>query len=180
MTDGVASSFHIRHPSLIMLALTLALAGYALLMLTNPVRASLRDGWRCVRRYPVLWRRLAWLGSANALFLLAVTLSFQWRGVPMLTWGRSAWHDPALWLHGSAVSLWWLPPSAIRASLAESWLPALESVAGLFNNAVTTFPVALTAALALFLNRHRYCALLRTALVRRFGAFGWGNARSTQ
>ena len=121
-----------------MLALALAIAGYVLLMLTNPVRASLRDGWRCVRRYPVLWQRLAWLGCANALFLLAVNLSFQMRGVAVLTWGRTAWHDHALWLSGSPDSLWWLPPSAIRAGLAESWLPALESIAGLFNNAVTT------------------------------------------
>ena len=156
-----------------MLALALAIVGYVLLMLTNPVRASLRDGWRCVRRYPVLWRRLAWLGCANALFLLAVNLSFQMRGVAALTWGRTAWHDHALWLSGSPDSLWWLPPSAIRAGLAESWLPALESIAGLFNNAVTTFPVALTAVVALFFNRHRYCTLLRSALVRRFGAMGW-------
>ena len=48
-----------------------ALGGYLLLMLTNPVRASLRDGFRCIRRYSALWVTLGIFGFAGALFQFA-------------------------------------------------------------------------------------------------------------
>ena len=48
--------------------------GYLLVMVASPVRASLLNGWRCVRRYPVIWRMLGLLGFAHALFHLAVRL----------------------------------------------------------------------------------------------------------
>jgi hypothetical protein len=46
-----------------MTAFALALAGYVLLMLSNPLRESFRDGWRCIRRYPVIWK--AWLRQCH-------------------------------------------------------------------------------------------------------------------
>ena len=155
------------------LAPTLLVAGYAVVMLANPARASLLDGWRCVRRYPVIWRLLALLGFSNALFHFAVRLVLHFRLAPELAWGRAGWHDPALWLSGSPDSIWWLPPSAVRQVLRDSALPAVESLAGLFNNAITTFPLAVLAALGLFTNRFRYATLLRAALLRRFGVAAW-------
>ena len=155
------------------LAPTLLVSGYAAVMLANPVRASLLDGWRCVRRYPVIWRMLALLGFSNALFQFVVRLVLQFTLAPELSWGRAGWHDPGMWLRGSPDSIWWLPPSAVRQVLRDSTLPAVESLAGLFNNAITTFPLAVFAALGLFVNRHRYATLLRDALRRRFGAAAW-------
>ena len=148
-------------------------AGYVLVMFANPVRASLMDGWRCVRRYPVIWRMLALLGFANALFHLAVRLVLHFQFKPELAWGRAGWHDPGLWLAGSPDSIWWLPPSAVRQELRDGVLPAVESLAGLFNNAISTFPLAVIAAAGLFVNRHRYATLLRDALRRRFGVMAW-------
>ena len=155
------------------LAIGLTLLGYVLLMLTNPVRRSFRDGWSCQRRYPVLWRTLAWLAFANALFHFAVRLSWQWRGHGALVWLRPGWNDPGAWLTGTPDSLWWLPPASIRALLEDSILPAFEMLAGLFNNVVTTFPIAVLAAFALFFNRRRTLRLLFRSLRQRFGLAAW-------
>lgn len=155
------------------LAPTLLVSGYAMVMLANPARTSWLAGWRCVRRYPVIWRLLALLGFANALFQFVVRLVLHFKLAPELSWGRAGWHDPALWLGGSPDSIWWLPPSAVRQVLRDSVLPSIESLAGLFNNAITTFPLAVFAALGLFTNHLRYATLLRAALRRRFGAMAW-------
>jgi hypothetical protein len=153
------------------LALALLVGGYALLILTNPVRHSLRDGWRCLRRYPVIWRMLAWLGCANALFHLAVNLA--WGRQTPLSWARPGINDPGAWLSGTPDSVWWLPGSAVRESLQASLLPALESLAGLFNNVITTFPVAVFVGFGLLFNVGGIFGTLRTAMVRRFGAWAW-------
>jgi hypothetical protein len=155
------------------LALGLLLIGYFLLMRFNPIRASLGDGWRCIRRYPVIWRTLALLAFANAAFLAAAQLNAHARGEAQLVWMRAGWNDPAVWLHGAPESLWWLPAAEVRTGLIASILPALETVAGLFNNVVTTFPVAVLAAVGLILNRRRSLAQLFTVLRRRFGIASW-------
>ena len=49
-----------------------ALLGYALLIWSNPVRASLLDGVRAVRRYPVLALIFGAFGFAYALFQLGL------------------------------------------------------------------------------------------------------------
>ena len=64
-----------------MLALALAIAGYVLLMLTNPVRASLRDGWRCVRR--LSWAAARWrLRRATAAQALRCLWLGTWCSMP--------------------------------------------------------------------------------------------------
>ena len=154
-----------------------ACGGYLLLMLTNPVRASLRDGFRCLRRYATLWLTLGIFGFAGALFQLALrcyyasVLPFEER--PAFVWMRAAWRDPKLWLHGSPESLWHLPPFALHDAIRESPLPALESVAGIFNCAFSTFPIAALAALLLLVNWQGHHTVLRRALCRRFRGFGW-------
>ena len=154
-----------------------ALGGYLLLMFTNPVRASLRDGFRCIRCYPTLWITLGIFGFAGALFQLALrcyyasVLPFEER--PVFVWMREAWRDSDLWLHGSSQSLWHLPPHALGDAIRESALPALESVAGLFNCAFSTFPVAALAALLLLVNWQGHHGVMHRALRQRFGRFGW-------
>lgn len=66
-----------------------------------------------------------------------------------------------------------MPADGVAQSIQNAWLPALESVAGLFNNAVTTFPIAVFAAVGFLLNRHRHFSILRGALRRRFGLWHW-------
>ena len=98
-----------HHSPMSYLAPTLLVSGYAAVMLANPARVSLLDGWRCVCRYPVIWRLLALLGFSNALFQLVVRLVLHFKFEPELSWGRAGWNDPALWLGGSPDSIWWPP-----------------------------------------------------------------------
>src|SRR5438552_16501561 len=42
--------------------------GYALVMLFNPVRQALGDGFRCIRRYKRIWLTFALLGFGYFLF----------------------------------------------------------------------------------------------------------------
>lgn len=153
-----------------------ALGGYLLLMLTNPVRASLRDGFRCIRRYSALWVTLGIFGFAGALFQFAKTLYYvsvlPFEERPALVWMRAAWRDPNLWLHGSPESLWHLPPQALHDAIREGALPALESTAGIFNCVFSTFPIAALAALLLLVNWQGHQAVMFRALRSRFGGFG--------
>jgi hypothetical protein len=154
-----------------------SLVGYLLVIYTNPVRASLRDGFRCLRRYSMLWLTLGAFGFAYALFQLA--LRFYFYNVlppddrPVLVWVREAWRDPNLWLKGSPESLWYLPPHSVRQAVLENVLPALESVAGIFNLLVTTFPLSAFAAFLFFVNWENHHTVLARSLRKRFGLWGW-------
>jgi hypothetical protein len=154
-----------------------AFFGYLLVMYTNPVRASLRDGLRCLRRYSALWLTLGSFGFAYALFQFA--LRFYFFSVlppaerPVFTWAREAWRDPKLWLVGSPESLWYLPPHSLRQVIGGSVLPAVENVAGIFNLLVVTFPLSAIAAVLFFTNWEGHHAVLWRALRKRFGIGGW-------
>jgi hypothetical protein len=154
-----------------------AIAGYLLLMFGNPVRASLRDGFRALRRYPSLWVTLGLLGFCYQLFKLAERVYFHFVLLPgdrpEFVWMREAWRDPNLRLAGSPESLWWLPRADFLASLHAAVLPSIESVAGIFNNAVITFPVAALAAALLLVNWQGHHGVINRALRKRFGHFGW-------
>lgn len=154
-----------------------ALGGYLLAMATNPARSGFRDGFRAIQRYPTLWVLLGTFGFCYALSQLALRIYFH--AVlppavrPTFVWAREAWRDPSLWLTGSPESLWFLPAAEMRASFRESLLPALESLGGIFNNAIITFPVSAIAAALLFANWDGHHAVLIRALRKRFGHFGW-------
>jgi uncharacterized membrane protein len=92
---------------------------------------------------------------------------------PVLLWAREAWRDPNLWLTGSPESLWYLPRPDFIAVLRETWLPALESTAGIFNSLVITFPGSAIAALLLLGNWQGHHAVLARALQKRFVRTGW-------
>jgi len=157
--------------------LCIAIAGYLLLMFASPVRSSLRDGLRAIRRYPSLWVTLGLLGFCYQLFKLAERLYFHFALLPgqrpEFVWMREAWHDPNLWLTGSPESLWWMPYREFIAALRETFLPTIEGVAGIFNNSVITFPVAAVAACLLLANWQGHHVVLNRALCKRFGHFGW-------
>ena len=153
-----------------------SLVGYLLVMFTNPVRTSLRDGFRCVRRYPVLWVTLGTFGCAYALFQLKLRYYFicvlPAAEPPQFVTLREAMRDPRLWLTGSPASLWFLPPHALHRAVHDSLLPGLESVAGIFNLLVTTFPLSAVAAVLLLINWDGHHVVLWRALRKRFGVWG--------
>ncbi|MDD5349130.1 MAG: hypothetical protein PHQ12_02855 [Chthoniobacteraceae bacterium] len=136
-------------------------AGYGLLMALNPVRKPLRDGARCLRRFPALWITLAVLGVCYA--------GFQHVGVRLLEnfflpkeETAFAWAQP------------WALPYAFRVEAArQAALPAVESVAGLFNNLIATFPFSVAAAVLLLVNWRGGHGVLNQALRRRYGGWGW-------
>src|SRR5580700_2011840 len=131
------------------------LAGYLLVMWTNPVRASMRDGFRCIQRYPSLWIAFGVFGCAHALFQLALRYYFYHAlpaadpDRPEFVWTRAhggeVWRDPHVWLFGTDQSLWHLPSNALHQAARESVLPALENTAGIFNCLLSTFPLAALA-----------------------------------
>ena len=132
------------------------LGGYALVMWSNPIRLPLRDGFRCLGRFKRVWLTFALLGFGYFVFQFATFTPIQQESdldfsqVTSLT----SWHWPKL------IDVW-----------RETPLPALEGVAGLFDNATTTYPLSVIAAILLAINwRGLHGALLR-AIWQRFR--GW-------
>ena len=74
MDSFITPSLQHSNTSLHLLALTRLypiaglLAGYLLVMLANPVRRALRDGFRCIARYERIWLTFALLGFAYFVF----------------------------------------------------------------------------------------------------------------
>jgi hypothetical protein len=126
--------------------------GYAIVMLFNPVRQALRDGLRCLARFKRIWITFVVLGLAYALFQLIAFTLFQ----------TEADFDLAQF---ASMPAWSWP------RLTEVWLdvplPALESVAGLFD-ATTTFPLSVVAAILLLINWRGLHGTLWRALRKRF------------
>src|SRR2546422_5393564 len=127
--------------------------GYALMMLFAPVRRALVDGLHCLRRYQRIWITFAVLGFGYFVFQF-VTFT------PIRNWA-----DLEL---SQITSL----PQWAWPTLSEIWretlLPALEGVAGIFDNATTTYPLSVIAAVLMIVNwRGLHGALVR-ALRRRY------------
>jgi hypothetical protein len=127
--------------------------GYALVMFFNPLRQTLGDGFRCIGRYKRIWLSFALLGFGYFVFQFATF-------TPIRNWADL---DP-----NQVVSLpnWYWP------RFVEIWretpLPALEGVAGIFDNATTTYPLSIVAAVLMIINwRGLHGALLR-ALRKRY------------
>ena len=127
--------------------------GYAIVMFFNPVREALRDGFRCIARFKRIWLTFVLLGFAYSVFQFATFTPIQ----------NSADLDL-----NQVTSL----PSWYWPRLAEVWretpLPALEGVAGIFDNATTTYPLSVAAAVLMVVNwRGLHGALVR-ALRKRY------------
>src|SRR5437870_6099750 len=132
--------------------------GYALVMFFNPVRRALADGFRCVGRYKRIWITFALLGFGYFVFQF-VTFT------PIRNWSDLDLNQIASLPH------WYWP------RFAEIWretpLPALEGVTGIFDNATTTYPLSVVAAVFMLINwRGLHSALIR-ALRKRYGFWGY-------
>lgn len=131
--------------------------GYAVVMLFNPVRQSLRDGVRCITRYKRIWVTFVVLGLAYSVFQFATftpiesaaELSLnQITSLPSWQWPRFA-------------DVW-----------TEAPLPALENIAGIFDNATTTYPLSVIAAVLLVCNWRGLHGALRRTLRKRYRLAG--------
>src|SRR5438876_194092 len=128
-------------------------SGYALVMLFNPVRQALGDGFRCIGRYKRIWLTFALLGFGYFLFQFVTFTPIRNFGDLDLNQVISlpTWHWPRF------VEIW-----------RETPLPAVEGVAGIFDNATTTYPLSVVAAVLMITNwRGLHGALLR-ALRKRY------------
>lgn len=140
-----------------------AIVGYALMMWTNPARDDFRDGLRALRRYSALWLIPGAFACCAALFQLAQRT--------YLAWAAPVPNEPAFfWVNGD---FWWLPREDFLRALLESRLPAFETLAGVFNCLVATFPISAVAAFLLLVNRGGHQGVLVRALHKRFGVAGW-------
>lgn len=148
-----------------------ACLGYMLMMRTNPIAGGLRDGLRAMQRYTSLWMILAVCGLGYAAFELGVRYLFSvilpQEHQPQFVWLRSGDFDSL-----TVASVWRLPSGQLESLARNSLLPALESTAGIFNNLVSTFPIAAIGALLLLVNWHGHQAVLFRALRRRFASRG--------
>jgi len=132
--------------------------GYALVMFFNPVRRALGDGFRCVGRYKRIWITFALLGFGYFVFQFVTFTPIR------------DWSDLDL---GQIASLprWYWP--RFTEIWRETPLPALEGVAGIFDNATTTYPLSVLAAVFMLVNwRGLHGALVR-ALWKRHGFWGY-------
>ncbi|MBV9489821.1 MAG: hypothetical protein JO069_08875 [Verrucomicrobia bacterium] len=113
-----------------------SLAGYVLVLFTSPVFPFLLDGFRACRRHPRIW---VWFGSFSGLYFVSQSLQrYQLGALPI----------------GVADLLFWpgFYPASGSAAATKAWLPALDALAGLFQQAVVTFPASAVAALLFLLN----------------------------
>src|SRR5437879_4715131 len=132
--------------------------GYALVMLFNPVWRALGDGFRCIGRYKRIWITFALLGFGYFAFQFATF-------TPIQNWADL---DPNQII---SLSHWYWP--RFTEVWRETPLPALEGVAGLFDNATTTYPLSVVAAVFMLVNwRGLHSALVR-ALWKRYGFWGY-------
>src|SRR6059058_5178967 len=134
------------------------LSGYVIVLLFNPVRVPLRDGFRCLLRYKRVWLTFVVLGFAYFVFQFSTFTPIQSTADFDLTQITSM----ANWRWPAFLEVW-----------QEAPIPALEGVAGIFDNATTTYPLSAVAAVMMLMNwRGLHGALVR-ALQKRFRAFGY-------
>ena len=133
-------------------------AGYLILMFSNPIRVSLRDGFRCISRFKRIWLTFALLGLAYSVFQFAIFTPLRRTSdlnLAQLAFWES-WHWPAFG------EIW-----------RESILRAAEAVAGIFDDAATTYPLSVIAAILLIGNWRGMHGSLVRALRKRFRFWGF-------
>jgi hypothetical protein len=128
-------------------------SGYAIVMLFNPVRLALRDGFRCITRFKRIWLTFTLLGCAYATFQFATFPPLQ----QLSDLDVSQVLSPGDWAWPSFLEIWRDVP-----------LPALEGVAGIFDNATATYPLSVVAAVLLIFNWRGLHGALFRALRKRY------------
>jgi hypothetical protein len=126
--------------------------GYAIVMLFNPVRQALRDGFRCITRFKRVWMTFVLLGLAYSVFQFATFTPIQSSDLDLT--------------QVTSLPSWYWP------RLSEVWtdvpLPTLENVAGIFDNATTTYPLSVIAAVLILVNWRGLHGTLFGALRKRY------------
>jgi hypothetical protein len=122
-------------------------------MLFNPVRLALRDGVRCIMRYKRVWVTFVLFGFAYVIFQLSTLAPIQ----TPADFDLSQFATVANWHWPRFTEIW-----------QEAPLPALEGVAGIFDNATTTYPLSAVAAILMLLNWRGLHTALFGALRKRF------------
>jgi hypothetical protein len=127
--------------------------GYALVMFFNPVRQALGDGFRCIRRFKRVWLTFALLGFGYFVFQFVTFTPIRSSADLDLNQVTSlpSWHWPRF------TEIW-----------RETPLPALEGVAGIFDNATTTYPLSVVAAILIIINWRGLHGALLGALRKRY------------
>ncbi|MEY2549182.1 MAG: hypothetical protein QOD64_1764 [Verrucomicrobiota bacterium] len=134
------------------------IVGYLIVLFFNPIRLALRDGLRCILRFKRIWLTFVLLGFAYSVFQFATFTPLH--GFADLDFNQIT--APGSWEWPAFVEIWREVP-----------LPSLEGVAGIFDNATTTYPLSVIAALLLLINwRGLHAALIR-ALSKRYRAWGY-------
>lgn len=134
------------------------LSGYVVLLLFNPVRLALRDGFRCLLRYKRVWVTFVLLGFAYFVFQFSTFTPIRSMADVDLTQITSigSWHWPTF------MEIW-----------SDAPLPALEGVAGIFDNATTTYPLSAIAAVLMLMNWRGLHGAIVHALQKRFRFGGY-------
>jgi hypothetical protein len=132
--------------------------GYALMMLFSPVRQALVDGFRCIGRFRRIWITFALLGFAYFIFQFATFTPIRSSADVDLNQvtSLSSWHWPTF------IEIW-----------RETPLPALEGVAGIFDDATTTYPFSVLAAVLIIINWRGLHGALLQALRKRYRLWGY-------
>jgi len=134
------------------------IGGYAVVLFFNPNRLALRDGFRCITRFKRIWLTFILLGFAYSVFQFATFTPLQ-RPSDI---DFSQVLTPGTWAWPGFVEVWRDVP-----------LPALEAVVGIFDNATTTYPLSVLAAVLLIFNWRGLHAALFRALRKRFRVWGY-------
>jgi hypothetical protein len=132
--------------------------GYLIVMLFNPVRLALRDGFRCLTRFKRVWVTFVLFGFAYSVFQFGTFTPIQGSADLDLNQVISfpSWQWPRL------ADVWTEVP-----------LPAFENVAGIFDNAVTTYPLSVIAAVLMVVNWRGLHGALLGALRKRYRFSGY-------
>src|SRR3954465_10841898 len=134
------------------------IVGYLIVLFFNPIRLALRDGLRCILRFKRIWLTFVLLGFAYSVFQFATFAPLH--GMADLDFSQVT--APGTWEWPAFTEVWREVP-----------LPTLEGLAGIFDNATTTYPLSIVAAVLLLINwRGLHGALVR-ALGRRYGFWGY-------
>ncbi|PWU07280.1 MAG: hypothetical protein C5B47_06440 [Verrucomicrobia bacterium] len=140
---------------LICLAPLIVLAG--VLACNFSVRESLRYGWRCLKKYPDLWRIPILFTLGYAVFnILAYSVVPKRMGIHF-----NPWRDP--------------DPNApwIGKAITETFWPAAENMSGVYNYLIVTFPLSALIGLAYLINFSGIRVEFQRAVFHRFPRLGY-------
>lgn len=132
--------------------------GYLGVLFFNPIRFALRDGLRCILRFKRIWLTFVLLGFSYSVFQFVTFTPL--RGMAELDFSQVK--SPGSWDWPVFVEIWRDVP-----------LPTLEGIAGIFDNAATTYPLSVVAAVLLLINWRGLHVALVTALRKRYGLWGY-------